>query len=96
MKIKTKALLSLIMVIGYFTLLPVFTPTATLVQNTATLATVNGGNAEYVASHSIHSWTNFTSVIIPITIVLVLGWIWWPSKKNVENSEKKVRHSEKL
>lgn len=42
MKIKTKAVLSLIMVIGYFILLPVFTPTTTLVQNTATLATVNG------------------------------------------------------
>lgn len=90
MKTKTKAILSIIMAIGYFILLPVFAPTATLVQNTATLATVNGGNAEYVASHSIHSWTNFTSVIIPITIVLVLGWIWWPNKKNGENSEKKV------
>lgn len=46
MKTKTKAILSIILVIGYFILLPVFAPTTTLVQNTATLATVNGGDAE--------------------------------------------------
>ena len=90
MKTKTKAILSIILVIGYFILLPIITPTATLVQNTATLATVNGGDAEYVASHTIHSWMNIASVIIPISIALVLGWIWWPNKKNVGNSEKKV------
>ena len=42
MKTKTKAILSIILVIGYFILLPIIAPTATLVQNTATLATVNG------------------------------------------------------
>lgn len=38
MKTKTKAILSIILVIGYFILLPIITPTATLVQNTATVS----------------------------------------------------------
>lgn len=52
----------------------VFSPSATLVKNTATLSTVNGGNVEYVASHAVHRSLEFPWLLACLLVITMVFW----------------------
>lgn len=54
----------------------VLSPSATLVKNTATLSTVNGGNAEYVVSHAVHRSIDFDFPWF-LFFLLAITMIFW-------------------
>lgn len=52
----------------------VLSPSATLVENTATLSTVNGGNAEYVVSHAVHRSIDFPWFLFFLLAITMIFW----------------------
>jgi hypothetical protein len=52
----------------------IFSPATTVAENTAAVATVNGGDAAFVAQQALHATTGFPFTLIAFLVITALFW----------------------
>lgn len=80
---KTRIALTLAVLLGLpFLNQAIFSPVETIVKNQAVVATVNGGDAAFVAQEAVHAGVSLGSTLLVIAGLVALILIWaTPIKK---------------